>query len=117
MDNVRLTCNQAAAFLGISRCTLRQWDAAGQLPAVWTRATLAAYVRPLTAREVAALLSISISSVWRYVAAGELPPRETWREATIAPLREHAQQLRRRAGPERNPRSARYVTGRHRFAR
>jgi predicted site-specific integrase-resolvase len=68
----------------------------------------------MTGREVAARLGVSRRTLYRWHHQGRLPAWQ-WTEAYIEAHR--AELVRRARGPARNPQSARYVTGRHKFTR
>ena len=68
----------------------------------------------LTGAEAAALLGISRRSLYRWMHEGRLPAWQ-WTEAQIEARR--AELGKRKRGPKRNPKSARYVTGRHSYTR
>jgi predicted site-specific integrase-resolvase len=66
----------------------------------------------LTGNQAAALLGISRKTLYRWMAEGRLSSAE-W---TIAQIEARKHELvKRKRGPRRNPQSARYVTGRHRY--
>jgi predicted site-specific integrase-resolvase len=66
----------------------------------------------LTGDQAAALLGISRRTLYRWHHSGRLHQWQ-WTAATIDARR--AELVKRQRGPKRNPQSARYTTGRHRF--
>jgi len=68
----------------------------------------------LTGSQAAQLLGISRRSLYRWAAEGRLPQSQ-WTVEQIEARRPFLQ--KRPRGPRRDPRSLRYITGRHRFER
>jgi predicted site-specific integrase-resolvase len=68
----------------------------------------------LTGQEAARMLNISRRSLYRWMSEGRIACTD-WTAEAIEAKRQQLQ--KRKRGPKRNPRSARYVTGRHTFER